>query len=50
MKVFHCRWGVNVVGVTDAELVANVNAHIAAGQELAREYTTEQILELAHEH
>lgn len=41
----------NVEGVTEDELVENVNAHIAADHpELAGKYSTEQILELAHDH
>ena len=51
MKVFHCRCGVNVEAVTDDELVENVNAHIASAHpELAGKYSTEQILEMAHDH
>jgi predicted small metal-binding protein len=49
--VFHCACGVDVAGETDDELVANVQAHIASVHpELVGEYSTEQILEGAHEH
>ena len=51
MLVFHCECGVDVAGETDDELVTNVQAHIASDHpELVGKYSTERILEGAHEH
>ena len=51
MKVVHCPCGVNVEGETDDALVENVQAHISADHpDLVGKYSTEQILEMAHEH
>ncbi len=51
MKVVHCPCGTNVEGATDDELVANVEAHVAAEHpDMAGEHSREQILEMAHEH
>jgi hypothetical protein len=51
VKVVHCPCGVNVEGETDDALVENVQAHISADHpDLVGKYSTEQILEMAHEH
>ena len=51
MKVVHCPCGVDVSGETDDELVANVEAHVAADHpEQVGKHSRESILEMAHEH
>lgn len=51
MKVVHCPCGADVAGETDDELVANVEAHVAAEHpEQVGQHSREQILEMAHEH
>jgi predicted small metal-binding protein len=51
MKVVHCPCGTNVEGESDEELVTNVQQHISAEHpEMADKYSTEQILEMAHDH
>ena len=51
MKVVHCPCGTDVSGDTDDALVENVQAHIASDHpEQAGNYSSEQILEMAHEH
>ena len=51
MKVVHCPCGTNVEGNTDDELVTNVQQHIADDHpDMVGKYSTEQILEMAHEH
>jgi predicted small metal-binding protein len=51
MKVVHCPCGTDVSGETDEELVTNVQAHISAEHpEQAGTYSSEQIVEMAHDH
>lgn len=51
MKVVHCPCGTNVEGETDATLVENVEAHIAAEHpELVGKYSKDQIVGMAHDH
>ncbi len=51
MKVVHCPCGKNVEGESDEQLVTNVQEHIGAEHpDLVGKYSTEQILEMAHEH
>jgi predicted small metal-binding protein len=51
MKVVHCPCGTDVSGETDEELVTNVQAHISAEHpEQAGKYSSEQIVEMAHDH
>ncbi len=51
MKVVHCPCGTDVSGETDEQLVTNVQEHIGAEHpEMAGKYSTEQILEMAHDH
>ncbi len=48
MSVVHCPCGKDIVGETDDELVANVEAHIAADHaEMVGKYSREQILGMA---
>jgi predicted small metal-binding protein len=47
MKVVNCPCGVRVQGNTDDELVANVEAHMAADHpDMVGKYSREQILEM----
>jgi hypothetical protein len=51
MKVVHCPCGTDVSGETDDQLVTNVQQHISDQHpEMADKYSTEQILEMAHDH
>ena len=51
MKVVHCPCGTNVEGETDEELVTNVQQHISDDHpNMVCTYSTDQILEMAHEH
>ncbi len=51
MKVVHCPCGTDVEGETDEQLVTNVQAHISTDHpEQVGKYSTEQVLEMAHEH
>jgi len=51
MKVVHCPCGTNVEGENDEQLVTNVQQHISDDHpDMVGKYSTEQILEMAHEH
>jgi predicted small metal-binding protein len=51
MKVVHCPCGTDVSGETDEELVTNVQAHIASDHpDMVGNYSSEQIVEMAHDH
>jgi predicted small metal-binding protein len=51
MKVVHCPCGTDVSGETDEELVTNVQAHIASDHpDMVGTYSSEQIVEMAHDH
>ena len=50
MKVVNCPCGTNVEGETDEELVTNVQQHISDEHpDMVGQYSTEQIMEMAHE-
>ena len=50
MKSMQCPCGEQIVGETDEEFVANVNAHLeSAHPSMAGSYTEEQILSRAQE-
>jgi predicted small metal-binding protein len=51
MKVVDCPCGTQVEGESDEQLVANVQQHISDDHpEMVGTYSSEQILEMAHEH
>jgi hypothetical protein len=51
MKAVHCPCGETIEGESDEQLVANVQEHIGADHpEQVGKYSTEQILEMAHDH
>ncbi|MDX6492025.1 MAG: hypothetical protein QOD43_2270 [Gaiellaceae bacterium] len=51
MKVVHCPCGTNVEGESDEQLVTNVQQHISDEHpDMVDKYSTEQILEMAHDH
>jgi hypothetical protein len=51
MKVVHCPCGKDVSGETDEQLVTNVQEHIASDHpDMVGKYSSEQIVEMAHDH